>query len=217
MKEAMMGDLDRLQHPRFARSYLRLSAEYDARGGREHRRRLLAGLTGRVIEVGAGDGGNFAHYPSTVAEVVAVEPDHILRASAGATAATVQVPVKVVAGHAGALPADDHSFDAAVVSLVLCSVPGEHVALAEIARVLRPGGELRFYEHVRSANRVLGWLQDVISPVWALGGAGCHLNRDTAGAIRAAGFVIDDIDRFSFKFSSGLPGSAHIIGRAHYG
>ena len=110
-----------LQHPRFARCYLTLSAKADDRGGLEHRARLLAGLAGRVIEIGAGNGRNFPHYPVTVTEVLAVEPDDILRAHAQAAAATAPVPVKVAAGHASALPAGDGSFDAAIASLVLCS------------------------------------------------------------------------------------------------
>ena len=205
-----------LQHPRFARCYLTLSAKADDRGAGEHRARLLAGLAGRVIEIGAGNGRNFPHYPVTVTEVLAVEPDDILRAHAQAAAATAPVPVKVAAGHASALPAGDGSFDAAIASLVLCSVPSQQQALAEITRVLRAGGQLRFYEHVRSAAPMLGLLQDAITPVWSRAGGGCHPNRDTTSAIRAAGFTIDDLDRFAFKPSAALPSSAHVIGHAHH-
>ena len=205
-----------LQHPRFARWYLTLSAKADDRGAREHRARLLAGLAGRVIEIGAGNGQNFPHYPVTVTEVLAVELDDILRAHAQAAAATAPVPVKTTAGHASTLPAGDGSFDAAIASLVLCSVPSQQQALAEITRVLRAGGQLRFYEHVRSAAPVPGLLQDAITPVWSRAGGGCHPNRDTTSAIRAAGFIIDDLDRFAFKPSAALPSSAHVIGHAHH-
>jgi ubiquinone/menaquinone biosynthesis C-methylase UbiE len=178
--------------------------------------RVITVVVGRVIEIGAGNGQNFPHYPVTVTEVLAVELDDILRAHAQAAAATAPVPVKAAAGHASALPADDGSFDAAIASLVLCSVPSQQQALAEIARVLRPGGQLRFYEHVRSAAPMLGLLQDIIDPVWSRAGGGCHPNRDTTSAIRATGFIIDDLDRFTFKFSPVLPSSARVIGRAHH-
>lgn len=116
--------------------------------------------------------------------------------------------VTVVAGHADALPAPDGSFDAAVASLVLCSVPDQSSALAELARVLRPGGQLRFYEHVRSGRPVVGRAEDLIAPVWSRLAGGCHPNRDTAAAIRAAGFVIDDVERVPF-------GLSHLLGPAH--
>jgi SAM-dependent methyltransferase len=209
-----MNDLSAFQHPRFARTYLRISAESDRRGSLAHRTRLLAGLTGRVIEVGAGHGPNFAHYPPDVREVVAVEPEDRLRHLAVQAAASAPVPITVLAGHADDLPVGDDEFDAAVVSLVLCSVPEPANALAELRRVLRPGGQLRFYEHVRSHRRLLGRAEDLITPLWARGGAGCHPNRRTAEAIVAAGFVIEEIDRFGFRPDRFLPPSAHILGRA---
>ena len=209
-----MTDLSRFQHPRFARMYERISAESERRGTAEHRDRVLTGLTGRVIEIGAGNGLNFGHYPDTVAEVVAVEPDDTLRTIAEAAAARASVPVRVVAGHATALPADDASFDAAIVSLVLCSVSDVGAALAEMRRVLRPGGELRFFEHVRSGHLVFGMLQDAITPLWSRAGGGCHPNRNTAAAIEAAGFGIDQIDRFAYAPLRFFPKHTHILGRA---
>lgn len=176
---------------------------------------MLLGLTGTVIEIGAGNGLNFSHYPTTVTKVLAVEPDDLLRGYAEQAASAAPVPVTVVSGHAGRLPAPDGSYDAAVTSLVLCSVPDQSHALAEAARVVRPGGQLRFYEHVRSANALSGWLEDVIAPVWAGFGGGCHPNRDTTAAIGQAGFAIDEIERFSFRFSPVLPAFAHVVGRAH--
>lgn len=210
-----MGELSQFQHPRFARTYERMSAEPEQRGTARYRDRALAGLAGRVIEVGAGNGLNFAHYPRTVTEVVAVEPEDHLRALAERAGANAPVPVRVVAGHAGALPAEDGEFDAAVASLVLCSVTDVPVALAEIRRVLRPGGELRFFGHVRSANRLVGLLQDVLTPLWSRAGGGCHLNRDTGEAIRAAGFQVDSSERFSYAPLRFVPPHAHIVGRAH--
>jgi ubiquinone/menaquinone biosynthesis C-methylase UbiE len=209
-----MADLSTFQHPRFARMYERISAESEQRGTAEHRVRALAGLVGHVIEVGAGNGMNFAHYPDTVDEVLAVEPEDRLRALAEQAAGRAPVPVRVVAGHAEALPAGDGTYDAAVVSLVLCSVPDVAGALAEIRRVIGPGGELRFFEHVRSDQPWFGLLQDVVTPLWSRAGGGCHLIRDTAAAIRAAGFDIEQLDRVSYSPLRFVPAHAHIVGRA---
>jgi ubiquinone/menaquinone biosynthesis C-methylase UbiE len=194
--------------------YERISAESELRGTAEHRDRALAGLTGRVIEIGAGNGLNFAHYPHTVAEVVAVEPDDTLRKLAEAAADRAKVRVRVVAGHGTALPAEDASFDAAVASLVLCSISDVGGALAEIRRVLKPGGELRFFEHVRSKHPVFGMLQDAIAPLWSRAAGGCQPNRNTAAAIEAAGFGIEQIDWFSYAPLRFFPKHTHILGHA---
>lgn len=202
-----MSDLRNLQHPWFARLYLRLSALAEKSGAAEHRAALLAGLSGRVIEVGAGNGLNFKHYPHTVVEVLAVEPDDVLRAHAARAARNASIPIRVVAGHADALPAEAASFDAAVMSLVLCSVPDQLSALAAVRRVLRPGGELRFYEHVRSGRRWRGRGQDLIDPIWSRVAGGCHPNRHTVAAIRRAGFEVSEVDAIEF-------GLQHVLGRA---
>jgi ubiquinone/menaquinone biosynthesis C-methylase UbiE len=194
--------------------YEQISADSERRGTAELRDRVLTGLTGRVIEIGAGNGLNFDHYPDTVSEVVAVEPDDTLRAMAEAAADRASLRVRVVGGHATALPADDASFDAAVASLVLCSVPDVGGALAEIRRVLKPSGELRFFEHVRSSHVVFGMLQDAITPLWSRVGGGCHPDRNTAAAIEAAGFGIEQIDRFSYAPLRFFPKHTHILGRA---
>src|SRR5690349_23712269 len=119
------------------------------------RRRLLAGLSGRVIEVGAGNGLNFAHYPGAVSEVVAIEPERSLRHMAVDAALRAQVPVDVAPGAAEALPVKSEAFDAAVVSLVLCSVRDVPRALAEVRRVVRPGGTVRVFEHGRGCGRLM--------------------------------------------------------------
>lgn len=187
-----------VHHPIFARLFDRLVRKADPQQA-EHRQELLAGLAGRVIEVGAGNGINFPNYPPAVTEVVAVEPEAYLRDKAAAAAAEAPVPVTVVDGLADSLPAADGAFDAAVASLVLCSVPDQAGALAEIARVLKPGGELRFYEHVLSQEPKVARLQNRIEPVWRFCGGGCHPNRDTPAAIEAAGFRIESCRRFAFK------------------
>lgn len=209
-----MADLSAFQHPRFARMYERISRESERRGTAEHRDRVLAGLVGRVIEIGAGNGLNFSHYPTTVTDVLAVEPEDHLRALAEQEATHAPVPIRVVPGHADALPTDDATFDAAVASLVLCSVPRVAGALAEIRRVLVPGGELRFFEHVRSTQPLLSLLQDAITPLWSAAAGGCHPNRDTAAAIRAAGFHLEQLDRFCYAPLRFIPAHAHILGRA---
>ncbi len=183
------------RHPRFAQLYPGVAARADRRGAAEHRRRLVDGLAGRVVEVGAGNGRNFIHYPPTVTEVVAIEPETTLRALAAEAAREVAVPVTVISGLADDLPFADGELDAAVVSLVLCSVPDQQRALSELRRVLRAGGELRFYEHViarRQPKRALSQLADR-SGVWPALAAGCHLARDTGAAITAAGFSIEQL------------------------
>lgn len=205
-----------VSHPIFARIYARLSPRMDDAGAADHRDRLLAGLAGRVIDVGAGNGLNFAHYPPTVTHVLAVEPEPYLRRLAVAAAADAPVPIEVVAGTADHLPAGDATFDAAVTSLVLCSVADVPAALAEIRRALRPGGRLRFFEHVRAETPGLARAQRVLdATVWPALVGGCHTHRDTGAAIEAAGFTIDRIDRFPFPPASiPTPASPHILGVA---
>lgn len=181
---------DSVHHPVFARFYARMSVAADARAGiAAHRAELLTGLSGRVVEIGAGNGLNFAHYPEEVSEVVALEPERSLRQLAVRAAMRATVSVDVRPGTAEALPVEDDSFDAAVTSLVLCTVRDVPKALAEIRRVLRPGGELRFFEHGLAAERRLATVQRVLDrTVWPKLMGGCHTARDTLAAIRDAGF-----------------------------
>ena len=181
-----------------------------------HRHRLLTGLTGRVVEVGAGNGLNFAHYPTSVTHVLAVEPEPHLRGLAERAAARADVPVEVIDGDASRLPLADASIDAAVTSLVLCSVTDLAQALAEIRRVLRPGGELRFFEHVGADTPWLARIQHSLdATVWPRIAGGCHTGRDTTGAIEAAGFSIDKLERFRLPdVRMPLPTSPHVLGTA---
>jgi ubiquinone/menaquinone biosynthesis C-methylase UbiE len=190
-----------VHHPIFARFYQRFAAAAMQRGEREHREEMLDGLAGRVIEVGAGHGLNFALYPETVTEVVAVEPEAILRRGAERAAADATAKITVLDGLADALPAEDASFDAGVASLVLCSVPDQASALRELHRVIRPGGELRFYEHVVADKHGFARTQRIADPVWTRMAGGCHLARDTAAAIEEAEFAIEQVRRFSFSVS----------------
>jgi ubiquinone/menaquinone biosynthesis C-methylase UbiE len=187
-----------VRHPIFARLYTALASQPDPTAD-EHRRELLEGLHGRVVEVGAGNGLNFRHYPTTVTEVVAVEPESYLRGKATEAAAQAPVKITVTTGVADALPFADGEFDGAVASLMLCSVPDQAAALAEFKRVLKPGGELRFYEHVLAEDPKLRRLQKRLSPAWPHFAGGCHLDRDTPASIAAAGFEVERLHRFPFR------------------
>ena len=202
-----------VKHPLFARGYAWLAKREDEAGNVDNRRELLAGLSGRVIEVGSGIGSNFAHYPDTVTEVIAVEPEPYLRAKSEEAATSAPVPVRVVDGIADQLPVEDGSLDAGVVSLVLCSVPDQDAALAELHRKIKPGGELRFYEHVisnrESRRKVQRFLDKTFYPRMA---GGCHLTRDTRAAMDRAGFIVQRSRRFPFP--PGRLGIPHILGSA---
>ncbi len=203
-------------HPIFSRVFALTSHTALDKGQADHRRDLFAGLSGRVIEVGAGNGLNFSFYPASVNEVVAVEPEPYLRSLAVQAAGTAPVPVTVTDGVAERLPAGDASFDAGVVSLVLCSVRDPARALSELFRIIRPGGELRFYEHVRASSPGLARLQRAVDALfWPRAFGGCHTSRDTRAAIEAAGLVIESCREFPFKLCFLLaPVSPHILGTA---
>ncbi|QEV16415.1 class I SAM-dependent methyltransferase [Streptomyces alboniger] len=181
---------DAVHHPVFARFYARRSVAVEPVIS-VHRKELLAGLSGRVIEVGAGNGLNFAHYPGAVCEVVAIEPERMLRRLAVSAASRAEVPVDVVPGTAEALPVKSEAFDAAVASLVLCSVRDVRRALGELRRVLRPGGELRFFEHGRAPGALMAAAQRILDrTVWPPLLGGCHVARDPLAALREAGFEL---------------------------
>lgn len=203
-------------HPIFARVFARTSPAMDRDGVAEHRRRLVTGLSGRVVEVGAGSGRNFPHYPPEVTAVLAVEPERYLRDIALRAAAEAPVRIEVVDGVAERLPAAGAAFDAGVASLVLCSVADPAAALRELHRVIRPGGQLHFYEHVRADTPGLSRVQRVLdATVWPLLVGGCHTWRDTGGAIEAAGFAIERLDLLRYPETSiALPTSPHILGTA---
>lgn len=188
-----------VHHPIFARVYDRLSAKAEEAGQVEHRRELLSGLRGRVLEVGAGNGLNFVHYPDAVTEVVAVEPEPFLRARAVEAAEAASVPIRVVHGVSDRLPLEDESVDAAIACLVLCSVPDQAAALAELRRVIRSGGELRFYEHVLADKPAFARFQQSANALWPLFAGGCHPNRRTGDEIERAGFHVESCRRFDFR------------------
>jgi ubiquinone/menaquinone biosynthesis C-methylase UbiE len=209
-------DATDLPRPRFARAYQRTANRADERGVAEHRRRLLAGLSGTVLELGAGHGLNFPHYPGTVSEVIAIEPEPTLRSQAIHAAAGAPVSIRILGGTADHVPVDDQSVDAAVVSLVLCSVPDQDRALAELHRAVRAGGELRFYEHVIPDSQPKRFLVQLIdhSGLWPKVAGGCHPARDTGAAIRRNGFEIQTSERIMVAVSRLEPSIPHILGVA---
>ncbi len=216
MREAPATDRDTVRRPLFANVlYPRFRNAAEEHGEHRYRERLLDGLSGRVLELGCGDGAHFPLFPETVSELVAVEPEENLIERARQAATEARCPVRIVPGFAEDLPAGDDEFDAAVAAHVLCSVGDQEAALAELKRVIRPGGELRFFEHVRSDARLRVGAQLAVQPVWAQLGGGCHLARDTEQAIRDAGFEIERCEHFEFApgFLQKL-GGPHILGVA---
>jgi ubiquinone/menaquinone biosynthesis C-methylase UbiE len=205
-----------ISNPLFVRFYRSQQRTAMRRGENEHRRRALDGATGRVVELGCAEGANFPLYPTTVQEVVAVEPEPRFRDRAKEAAAGAPVPVRVEAGTAEALPLEDGSADVVLASLVLCTVPDQAAALAEARRVLRPGGELRFYEHVHAETQPLrGFLEGAYrTRIWPLVGGGCNPTRDTLAAIGAAGFQVERCERLMFSPSRVIPRIPHILGVA---
>lgn len=205
------------RRPVFARFYASLAGPGLERAGvSQFRRRLTEGLDGEVLEVGAGPGASFAFYPSTVTKLVALEPEPLLRRRAEKAATAAPIRVEAIGGDAEHIAAEDGSFDAVVASLVLCSVPDQHAALAEIARVLKPGGTLRFFEHVRSESPRMQRVQRAVdATIWPLLNGGCHTGRDTLNAVAVAGFVIIDYERIRFPdIGFPFPAAEHVLGTA---
>jgi ubiquinone/menaquinone biosynthesis C-methylase UbiE len=199
-------------HPVFATFYAFLARMAERGPMAERRRALLSNALGVTVEVGAGTGLNAPHYPASVSKVIATEPDRYMLRRLRRAVASARVPILVERATAEALPLEDSSADSVVCTLVLCSVPDQGGALREIGRVLKPGGRLLFLEHVRAPNPRLARWQDRIERPWTWFAAGCHPNRDTESAIRQAGFVMDEVDRFD------LPGPPvlrpHVMGVA---
>ena len=198
------------EHPIFARFYERISTALNDAGEEEHRIELVADAEGLVLELGCGNGLNFAYYREA-ARVVALEPDPHMLGLARPRAAEAKLPVELIRGAAEALPFPDGTYDTVVASLVLCSVRSPSRAAAEIRRVLRPSGQLRYLEHVRSEGQVAAAVQDVLAGPWSLFAGGCHPNRDTPATLRAAGF---ELQGRRFPFGPPTPARPHVLGVA---
>ncbi|MFC8448129.1 class I SAM-dependent methyltransferase [Kitasatospora sp. NPDC057223] len=177
----------------FAAAYDTINGPAERAGLRERRRTLLARAAGATIEIGAGTGLNLPHYPAAVGRLVLVEPDPHMRRRLRAHARGPGRVTEILDASAEQLPFPDSSFDTAVVTFALCSVPEEQRALAEIARVLRPGGRLLFLEHVRSADPKVAARQDKRPFPYPL--IGCHPNRATLEAIEASPLTVESVLR----------------------
>lgn len=175
----------------FAALYDTLSKGSETAGMADERRELLAGAEGTTIEIGAGTGLNLEHYPKSVTRLVLAEPDRHMRRRLAKRVEALARAAEVIDAPAERLPFPDATFDTAVVTLVLCTVPVQSAALAEIARVLKPQGRLLFIEHVRSDDANLAKSQDRITPVYNL--VGCSPNRETLGAIEASALRVESV------------------------
>lgn len=203
-----------VDNPFFARVWP-VVATHEAEAIRAMRRENLAGLSGRVLEVGAGIGTNFPHYPDSVDEVIAMEPEPRLAAQARAAARAVPVRV-VVTGETVEAFSGAEPFDAVVCSLVLCSVRDPESVLRRLFSLLRPGGELRYLEHIASAGARGRFQRFVDATVWPRLFGNCHTHRDTERSIVEAGFEVDTSRReFTLPAWAPMPVSELLIGRAH--
>jgi ubiquinone/menaquinone biosynthesis C-methylase UbiE len=141
------------------------------------RSELINSAKGKVLEIGCGTGINFDFYKDVC--VTAIEPNPVLRKTSYERASTAQIPIHVIEGNAEQLPFSDNSFDTVVGTLILCTIPNPTKAIREIIRVCKPSGTILLFEHVRHENKILGALQDLLTPIWKRVCDGCHLNRDT--------------------------------------
>jgi ubiquinone/menaquinone biosynthesis C-methylase UbiE len=175
----------------YAAMYDRINGSAEVGGLRAVRQRLLAQAGGQTLEVGAGTGLNLPHYPQTVTQLVLAEPDRHMARQLRRRVAALRPDAELLDATAAQLPFADASFDTVVVTFVLCSVPDPDAALAEIARVLRPGGRLLFAEHVRSDDPVVAAKQDRPPIPYKL--MGCHPNRATLETIAASPLRVEGV------------------------
>jgi SAM-dependent methyltransferase len=205
-----MSDID---NPFFARLWMVMSG-HEPESLRRLRMANLAGLTGRVLEVGAGTGTNFAHYPDGVSEVVALEPEVRLAEVARRAAAAAPVPVTVSTATIEEFGADE-SFDAVVCSLVLCSVDDPDAVVRQLYSMLKPGGQLRYLEHVAGVGARATLQKAADATVWPRLLGNCHTHRNTEASIAAAGFSVAGSRREqTLPAWLPLPVSEFAIGRA---
>jgi SAM-dependent methyltransferase len=189
---------DLLWGPLFARGYDRFTRASEDAGLRERRRALLARAEGRTLEIGAGTGLNLELYPASVTELVLTEPDEHMRRQLEGKLAAAGRRAEVLGAGAEDLPLPDASVDTVVATLVLCTIPDPRAALAEFARVLKPGGRLLFLEHVRADEKSLARWQDRLERPWGWCGRGCHPNRDTLATIQGSPLELIEVERAAF-------------------
>lgn len=183
-----MGFYDRVIFPRLMHWTLR------RRDVTEYRNWILPMAEGRVLEVGVGSGLNLPLYGAPVTEIVGIEPHETLNRMAARRKAEARAPVTLVRGSAEELPLEDASFDTAVMTWTLCSIPDGRKALDEIRRVLRPGGQLLYIEHGRAPDPGVARWQDRLTPVWRRCAGGCRLNRPINRMIGEQGFTLMDTE-----------------------
>jgi ubiquinone/menaquinone biosynthesis C-methylase UbiE len=179
----------------FAAAYDKVLAGTEEAGLRARRAELLSTVSGRVLEIGGGTGANLPFYGTAVQEVVLAEPEEPMARRLERKLRDVAVNAYVVRSPAEQLPFADDSFDFVVSTLVLCTVNDPDRALGELRRVLKPGGQLLFLEHVRGEGERLARWQDRLQPLQVRLGHGCHCNRDTLANIKGAGFSVLDLER----------------------
>lgn len=159
-----------------------------------YRKRVISAAEGRVLEIGIGSGMNLPFYPPRVSEILGLEPAPRLATMARRAANRSSAPVILIEGSAEAIPLDRGSVDTVVTTWTLCSIPDAGRALAEMRRVLKPGGRLLFAEHGRAPEENVRKWQDRLTPLWKRVSGGCHLNRPIGALIEGAGFEIAELD-----------------------
>jgi ubiquinone/menaquinone biosynthesis C-methylase UbiE len=155
------------------------------------RKRVVRAAEGRVLEIGIGSGLNFPLYGASVSSIIGLEPSAELRRMAGPRASTATVPISLLDASAEVIPLDSDSIDTVVTTWTLCTIPNLSAALAEMHRVLQPGGTLLFVEHGRAPEAGVAKWQDRLDPLWSRISGGCHLNRKIDDLIAANGFRIE--------------------------
>ena len=180
-----------------ARRYDRFTAAMEDAWLDEARAEVVAGLSGRIVEIGAGTGKNLPHYPEAVEHLTLVEPSAAMRDQIRSRIARHAPPftVDILDATAERIPVPDDGADAVVSTLVLCSVPNLPAAVTELRRILRPGGELRLIEHVLSERAGEARWQERLDRLWHWVEGSCHLDHDTVTALGAKGFDVDDLHR----------------------
>jgi ubiquinone/menaquinone biosynthesis C-methylase UbiE len=158
-----------------------------------YRRRLASGAEGRVLEIGFGPGSNVPFY-DRADTLLGLDPSAALLTGARHEPAFARFPVRLLNAAAEAIPLDDASIDTVVTSWTLCSVARLDLALAEVRRVLRPSGRLRFVEHGRAPDASVARWQDRLTPIWRRMAGGCHMNRPVDRLLVQAGFEIERLD-----------------------
>ena len=164
------------------------------RGLADYRRRTISAATGRVLEVGIGSGLSLPFYDESAGHIFGLDPSPRLLAMAREAARKTAAPLQLIEGTAEVLPLEDQCIDTVVTTWTLCSIPEVGRALAEMRRVLRPGGRLLFVEHGRAPEAGVRWWQDRLTPIWKHFSGGCHLNRAVGELIENAGFRIERLD-----------------------